>query len=324
MQDLKTRVGAEIKYIIMQREVGESGTEHVQGYVELRKKVTAAVVNRDWFHGHAHTERARGTPQQNKHYCSKPHEGCECEHCGHARTLPNNGWGNPRDLYEDGVINKPGLRSQLKAFSRAVEDRVPRYQRLEEFNSIYARYPKFEKTVMEIVSEERKYRMYEAGIKPQVVCMYGKTAVGKTRKAYDEAGCRNIHKISFETGSRGSIWFDGYELQPVLLLDDFYGQVPLSTMLRLLDWYPEPVQTKNGRITPCYEKIIITSNSEPVLWYRKMFERYPDTKEAFLRRFDEIIHVRKTTQVGARPTNKMAYNPLSKVFIPEPQDTPEV
>jgi len=147
--------------------------------------------------------------------------------------------------------------------------------------------------------------------------------VGKTRAVYDQHGARQIHKISFEGGSRGSIWFDGYNLQKVLLLDDFYGQVPVSMMLRLLDWYPEPVQTKNGRITPSYETIIITSNVAPKQWYRKLWDRRPETEPAFMRRLDEVHEVRKTTEVGHRVQEVIAYNPLAKRFYPEPQDTPE-
>jgi len=50
----------------------------------------------------------------------------------------------------------------------------------------------------------------------------------------EKHGAANVFKIdSFE----GQLWFDCYENQEVLLLDDFYGNIRYSYMLNLLDRY---------------------------------------------------------------------------------------
>jgi Putative viral replication protein len=70
---LKLQVGdfvTKIKYLVWQHERGASGTLHIQGY---------AIGNRDYTLGQwkkyltnrAHIERARGTPPENKLYCTK-------------------------------------------------------------------------------------------------------------------------------------------------------------------------------------------------------------------------------------------------------------
>jgi len=58
------------KYWIIGREVGESGTPHLQGYVSLRKRRTFVYV-RDKLSNRCHLESSRGTARQNREYCIK-------------------------------------------------------------------------------------------------------------------------------------------------------------------------------------------------------------------------------------------------------------
>lgn len=56
-------------YIIIGKEVGENGTPHLQGYIRLPAKRRLAFLKA--LHHGAHWEIARGTPTQNRTYCSK-------------------------------------------------------------------------------------------------------------------------------------------------------------------------------------------------------------------------------------------------------------
>jgi len=58
------------KYWIIGREVGDSGTPHLQGYVSLRKRRTFIYV-RNKLSNRCHVESSRGTARQNREYCSK-------------------------------------------------------------------------------------------------------------------------------------------------------------------------------------------------------------------------------------------------------------
>jgi hypothetical protein len=68
------RAGAKVTYVIFGREVGESGTPHLQGYVRLDRKVSIKTFleSRGSIGLHrAHVEGAKGTCTQNIDYCSK-------------------------------------------------------------------------------------------------------------------------------------------------------------------------------------------------------------------------------------------------------------
>jgi len=68
------------------------------------------------------------------------------------------------------------------------------------------------------------------------------------------------------------MWFDGYEQQPVVVLDDFNGassHLKLDDLLRLIDpWCCERVPYKGGFTWWCPDKIYITTNIHPFNWYK--------------------------------------------------------
>lgn len=55
-------------YIIYGREIGESNTPHLQGYVQFKKKLRLAQA-KTFISGRAHMEVSRGSPQMAAGYC---------------------------------------------------------------------------------------------------------------------------------------------------------------------------------------------------------------------------------------------------------------
>lgn len=62
--------GQSCEYLVYGRETGLNGTPHLQGYFSLTQRKTFNQV-KAWFPNRAHLEVARGTPQQNRTYCTK-------------------------------------------------------------------------------------------------------------------------------------------------------------------------------------------------------------------------------------------------------------
>lgn len=63
----------DVSYICFGLEIGESGTPHIQGYLELTKKKRASTVNR-LLGNRAHLEVAKGSADDNQKYTSKTRE----------------------------------------------------------------------------------------------------------------------------------------------------------------------------------------------------------------------------------------------------------
>lgn len=116
-----------------------------------------------------------------------------------------------------------------------------------------------------------------------VYCFWGDTGTGKSRRAWDEATFDAYPKTPT------SKFWDGYNGQENVVIDEFRGQIEISHMLRWLDRYPVIVENKGGSLVFKAKKIWITSNLNPRDWYPGTDV---ETVNALLRRM-EITHFNK-------------------------------
>jgi len=101
--------------------------------------------------------------------------------------------------------------------------------------------------------------------KPAVTWLWGGTGVGKTRTA-TEGGSFYIKDATR--------WWDGYEQQETIVIDDFDGSWPFRDLLRLLDRYPYQGQTKGVYVKINSPKIFITCDRHPSeFWGGHEFEQ---------------------------------------------------
>jgi len=109
---------------------------------------------------------------------------------------------------------------------------------------------------------------------------WGRTATGKSMRAWEEAGMDAFAK------DPRTKWWDGYSSEKNVVIDEFRGSIDVSHLLRWLDRYPVRVEIKGCSLPFCAEKIWITSNVDPRLWY---CELDVETLNALLRRLN-ITH----------------------------------
>lgn len=110
--------------------------------------------------------------------------------------------------------------------------------------------------------------------------LYGSTGTGKTRYVHQQAHLFYEDDIWIYPGQG---WFDGYQGQQVVVFDDFYGDMPFGTLLKVLDRYKLDVPVKGGFTNWNPTRIYITSNVHPLCWYKDLNNHQ---EAALLRRFD--------------------------------------
>lgn len=111
----------------------------------------------------------------------------------------------------------------------------------------------------------------------QIVCYWGATGVGKSRRAWDEAGFN-----AFPKDPRTKFW-DGYAGQEHVVIDEFRGGIDIAHVLRWFDRYPVVVEVKGSSVVLKATHIWITSNLPPEEWYPALDR---ETTQALLRRLD--------------------------------------
>lgn len=114
----------------------------------------------------------------------------------------------------------------------------------------------------------------------RVSVFWGKTGTGKSRRAWEEAGFSAYPKAPT------SKFWDGYQGQQNVVIDEFRGIIEISHFLRWMDRYPLLVEVKGTSVVCCAEHIWITSNLSPRQWYPALDD---ETFDALNRRFTEIV-----------------------------------
>lgn len=115
------------------------------------------------------------------------------------------------------------------------------------------------------------------GMVREVFVFWGTTGTGKSRRAWEEAGDQAYCK-----DPRSKFW-DGYQSQSHVVIDEFRGGIDVAHLLRWFDRYPVRVEIKGSSRPLVATKIWITSNLEPKYWYPDLD---PMTIDALMRRLN--------------------------------------
>lgn len=223
------------RYLIYGYEVGEEGTPHIQGYIELRKVCRLAAMKK--LNKRAHWEPRKGPREAARDYCKKGGEWLE--------------FGN----WEAGG---QGKRTDLQKVMSLVKEGKERLEIMEEAPAIYARNMRFVEAYRAEIdkAETRTFRNVDVEV------LWGDAGVGKSRKAHE------YDPKVFTVNCDESFPFDGYSGEKTILLDDFYGDIKYSNLLRILDGYQYRCNVKGGHAYAKWTKVFITSNKKPSEWYK--------------------------------------------------------
>lgn len=231
------------RYICFQAEVGENGTPHLQGYVQLEARRRLRTVKRI-IGDRAHIENRRGTHAQARDYCRKEESrdpaGPEFVEYG----IPTKGAGQRNDL----ITVKESIDQGLQGLELA-EAHFPEWVKYHR---------SFDKYVGLRKDRQRTWQTH-------TTVYYGPPGTGKSSRALQEAG-PDAFWLSKPDGN--TVWWNGYEGQENVVIDEFYGWISRSTMQRLCDRYPVSVETKGSAVPFRAKRIWITSNQAPEDWWR--------------------------------------------------------
>jgi len=240
------------KYAVYGHEVAPStGTKHLQGFFSLKKKMRITTIQSQF------TERlinlalitARGNGSQNRIYCTKADPNSFWEHGDASST----GAGARTDLMEITSKIKQGQSLVSIAFEHPVE---------------WVRHSRGFKDLSGML----KKRMAEDFRDLTVSVFVGTGGVGKTFRAIDESqrlGFGYPYIVNIPADKNGAVWWDMYDGEKSILIDDFYGWIQPHSLYRLLDKYKLQCPYKGGLLWAEWTHVWITSNKPPEDWYKK-------------------------------------------------------
>ncbi len=258
-----------MQYLVYQEEIGESGNYHLQGYCEFTSALVLGTAKALLGGERVHLERRMGSAQEAIAYCKK-----EFNDDGSDKRLAHT------EVFEEGEPRQPGKRTDLDAFKNAVQSGKRKRDLIDDHLIVFARYPK----LYDIINSKRPYREEP----PIVTLLIGPTGLGKSRYVYDKyKGDDELYQTPL---SNGTMWYDTYDGHQFVLIDDFAGKAShmhLTTLLKLLDRYPQLVPTKGSHTWFYPTHVYVTTNILPKDWYT--WESRGEQYLALERRFQSTL-----------------------------------
>jgi len=264
-------------YLVYGKEIGSvEKTPHLQIYMEFQNTISMKSIVKKLFP--MWLGYRKGTPRQAAGYCKKGEDLVPPTESGYDYFFPrseeNPGepagiFGAPWDGKEFGEISRQGKRTDIDELVEMIvhENRTIRDTALEH-PAQFVKYHKGLRDLRALVLPPRSLTKA-----PEVIVLWGKTDTGKTRDAYTKYWPEIPHYVW--RPSNGN-WWDGYDGEDKIIIDEFRGTMVWSDLLGLLDRNEFRAQYKGGFVNIQASKFIITSPFPPHTWYKEddRYDRY--------------------------------------------------
>lgn len=278
LYDIECGINDDVRYIKFQAEIGkETGNKHLQGYIELnnqsrRKKLQEITgCGKHWCKSRKDKDNKRSIA-----YCCKPNE------LFPATDPKNDCFDKEANIrYEKGINDvKQGKKSTLSTIVEKIKNGESMLEAIEGNEETYVRNYNGLKNYEHMIDKPRELT---DPLEVEVYC--GAAGTGKSFKVYNDNKKENIYPVP---PSENSKWYPGYDNKKhkVVLYNDFNGsRMKRTTLLELTDIYPTQVEIKGAFVHFKPQKIILTSNDNPLDWY----ECDENKKWALIRRLTKIL-----------------------------------
>lgn len=225
---------------------------HYQGWIQFVNVKRMSRVKSIVGSKKLHVEMCRGTEQQNEKYCQKDNK---------YTTL--------------GQFKIQGQRTDLEEIHKEIKSGKKIGDIIESHFETFCRYRNGIKDGIQYYTKKNNKKFRNV----HVEYYHGETGTGKTRLAMEN------NPDAFKITGDNLKWFDGYDGEKTLIIDEYANQCSVTKLLNLLDGYQLRLAVKGGFTYASWEKVIITSNLTPEELH---FNAKDAHRQALFRRIDEI------------------------------------
>lgn len=251
-------------FLIWQYEIGENGTEHIQGYVRFANRKRMSTAKRE-LTDRAHMEPAKGTEADNKAYCTK----AETRKAGTEPTEKGTFKG------EEG---KQGKRTDLEEIAQEIKSGAAMTTIAEKYPADFIRYHQGLQALQETIAPRPPVARDVT-----VWVWWGPTGVGKTHRA------RTAFPEIYDVIPGRDTW-GHYRGEKEILFDEFNHELwTIQEMNRFLDKWRCPLSCRYRDKYAAWTLVVICSNSPPESWWPQHANSF--LMNAFLRRISATTYV---------------------------------
>lgn len=259
-----------VTFAVYQLEIGEEGTPHFQGYLELDSQVRiTTMLGWDTFPAQGGNLSLRfasrkGSQAQAIRYCIKP-DPWKGASIPDATRVEGPWWyGEPKTQ---------GQRADLLEIQRAIRGGAT-LKRIADDD--FPNFCKFPKAISDYIRMSTPFREHLT----QFIIIIGPSGVGKSRLARSMAP-----DAYWKPPGR---WWNDYAHDCVIWDEFTGGSYPFRELLRILDSAPLALETKGSSVQFFASLVIFTSNLHPRDWYNEENIHVPWDESPLRRRLEEF------------------------------------
>lgn len=166
--------------------------------------------------------------------------------------------------WEKGEIPAQGRRTDILSAKESIDEGKSLRELFDLHPEVCIKYTHGIKTAHELRSfaRERTWQTY-------CYVYWGNAGTGKSLACETEAAewGGGIYRLAIEGGSGGKIWWDDYEGQENIIIDEWMCGMKLSDLKKLIDRYPYRLAKKGGHVNMLAKRIFINCQEPPHMWY---------------------------------------------------------
>lgn len=306
-----------INYACWDEEIGDNGNLHLHLFISFKNNHYFSSICKK-FKG-AHVQPKKGSAFFAMNYIKKP-KGLQLNGVekSHTQTKPMQEIGDFSDIEEKGKYDKDGTeivkqQPEKVPINQRIKDLVAKFDTLEEIaNADPYIFNTYRSTLQELFNQKQfeqfvsnprveKFEGREGTfykVNKLVFYIFGQEGSGKTFSTRLEYGGKGkVGKVTFNKGIPN---FDNYNGEPVMYLNEFKGNIPMSVLQNLLEEEPTMLDARyadkqNFAITYIFDSNIPFENLYP-----NVKTEEPDKYRSFVRRFTGGVWETYQTDDGVR------------------------
>ena len=227
-------------YLVYQRErCEETGRVHIQGYVEMSKRVRFDKL-KSLFPG-THFEKRKGSAKEASDYCQKPDSYVDMRY--QWGDLSNSFAGKRNDI--DNAVDLLKSSGDMRLVA-------------ETYGSVYVRNHRGLTALRSILAPARE-------VKPrEIIILWGTAGTGKSMYStlFDD-----VYRP--DRNNQGKVSFESYSGQKTVFIDEFSGveNLNVSDLKMICDQYAVTLPGRGISVEGNFDRVIFASNIDPTIWY---------------------------------------------------------
>jgi len=269
-EEIELIKNGDYSYLVFGKEIGESGTPHLQGFVRFENAKTMSAIHK--LKGWKRTAlQVSESPLSAIDYCKK---GSQSHDEWKKDNVSGINYGKDAEVFETGVFSQ-GKRADLDSLYDEVKggssvDDVA-WANPGGYNMCFK--------VLEKL-EDIRLRKTLRNEMTEGIWIYGKTGTGKSDFAFLQYDVNKSYSYPYDKN-----WWDGYKQQENVIIDEFRGQLCFNELLRMVDKHPNYYVSRRCREPMPFvsKKVIITSSMSPKEVFKNLSEN--DSLDQLYRRF---------------------------------------